>query len=156
MKLTEQLAKSFRDVYFGGNWTAINLKETLTSVTWEQATTKIDSLNTIAALAYHMNYYVSVVIPVLEGKSLNANDKYSWDHPPIESHSAWEKLLEKTWEDAENFAALVEQLPESRLWEDFSENKYGNYYRNISGVTEHNHYHMGQIVLIKKLLLQAG
>jgi hypothetical protein len=28
--------------------------------------------------------------------------------------------------------------------------KYGNYYRNIHGIIEHIHYHLGQIVLIEK------
>lgn len=87
---------------------------------------------------------------------MNAHDKYSFDHPPILSQQDWEKLLEKTWTDAENFASLIEQLPESKLWEDFSNKKYGNYYRNIHGIIEHIHYHLGQIVLIKKILLQAG
>jgi len=31
--------------------------------------------------------------------------------------------------------------------------KYGNYFRNIVGVIEHIHYHLGQIVLIKKILV---
>jgi hypothetical protein len=63
--------------------------------------------------------------------------------------------LGKTWTDAENFAILIECLPERMLWEDFADNKYGNYYRNIHGIIEHNHYHLGQIVLVKKILLQA-
>ncbi len=50
----------------------------------------------------------------------------------------------------------IEQLPESKLWETFSDEKYGNYYRNIHGIIEHSHYHLGQIVLIKKILLQAN
>ena len=152
MNLTTQIAKHVRDVHFGGNWTSVNLKETLAGVDWRQATTKVHSFNTIAVLVYHMNYYISVVTEVLEGKPLNASDKYSFNLPPIQSQEDWGKLLDKTWTEAENFARLVEQLPESRLWEDFSENKYGNYYRNLHGIIEHAHYHLGQIVLIKKLL----
>jgi hypothetical protein len=105
-------------------------------------------------LVYHINYYVSAVLKVLQGESLDASDKYSFDLSPIQSHEDWEKLLNKTWTDAENFANLVEQLPESKLWETFVNEKYGNYYRNIHGVIEHCHYHLGQIVLIKKMLLQ--
>ncbi len=48
----------------------------------------------------------------------------------------------------------MEQLPEHKLWEDFTDKKYGNYYRNFHGIIEHSHYHLGQIVLIKKILLQ--
>ena len=155
MNLTEQIAKQLRDVHFGGNWTASNLKDHLADVTWQQATTQVYSFNTIVALIYHMNYYVSAVLKILQGERLNASDKYSFNHPPILSQEDWEKLLNKTWTDAENFASLIERMPESKLWESFADNKYGNYYRNIHGIIEHIHYHLGQIVLIKKLLVQT-
>ena len=155
MSLTKQIAKHFREIHFGGNWTSSNLKDHLSDVTWQQATTKVYSFNTIATLVYHINYYVSAVLKVLQGEPLNASDKYSFDHPPILSQEDWENLLNKTRTDAENFASLIELLPESKLWEIFSDEKYGNYYRNIHGIIEHAHYHLGQIVLIKKILLQA-
>jgi hypothetical protein len=156
MNLTGQIAKQFRDVHFGGNWTASNLKENLADITWQQATSQVYSFNTIATLVYHMNYYVSAVLKVLQGEPLDASDKYSFDHPPILSPEDWDKLMDKTWTDAENFANLIEQLPESTLWKNFADIKYGNYYRNILGVIEHIHYHLGQIVLIKKILLQSN
>ena len=34
---------------------------------------------------------------------------------------------------------------------EFFHEKYGNYYRNLHGVIEHAHYHLGQIALIKKM-----
>jgi hypothetical protein len=153
MSLTEQIAKHFREVHFGGNWTSVNLKDSLKDITWQQATTQVYSLNTVAALIYHMNYYVSAVLKVLQGDTLDASDRYSFNLPPILSQEDWELLLDKIWADAENFASMIEQLPESKLWEDFSDNKYGNYYRNFHGIIEHIHYHLGQIVLIKKMLL---
>lgn len=154
MNLSAQIAKHFRDVHFGGNWTSVNLKETLNDVTWQQATKKIYSFNTIATLVFHINYYVSAVTKVLQGEPLTAHDKYSFDLQPIQSQEDWERLLNNTWSDAENFARLIEQLPENKLGETFSDEKYGNYYRNIHGIIEHTHYHLGQIVLIKKILLQ--
>lgn len=155
MNLTAQIAKHLRAVYFGGNWTSVNLKDSLTGITWRQATTKVYSFNTIATLVYHVGYYISAVSRVLQGGPLDAHDKYSFDHPPIQTQEDWEKLLDKTWTDAENFARLIEQLPESKLGETFIDDKYGNYYRNLHGIVEYIHYHLGQIVLIKKLLLQA-
>ena len=155
MNLPAQIAKHFRDVHFGVNWTSVNLKDSLANVTWLQATTQVYSCNTIATLVFHMNYYVAAVLKVLQGEPLDAHDKFSFDHRPIESQEDWEKLLDKTWVDAEKFASLVEQLPEKKLDENFSEEKYGTYYRNLHGILEHIHYHLGQIVLIKKILLQA-
>jgi hypothetical protein len=155
MNVTAQIAMLIRAVYFGGNWCAVNLKDTLGQVTWQQATTKVYTFNTIAALVYHMNYYVIAILKILQGGPLDAHDKYSYDCPPIQSKEDWEKLLDQFWSDAEEFASRVELLPESKLDEIFSEIKYGNYYRNIHGVIEHLHYHLGQIVLIKKLILKA-
>jgi len=155
MNLTAQIAKHFRDIHFGGNWTAVNLRETLSDITWQQATTEVYSFNTIAALTYHINYFVSAVLKVLQGGPLAAHDKYSFDLPPVNSAEDWKTLLDKTFKEAEEFAALVEKLPENKLWEDFSDEKYGSYYRNIAGIIEHSHYHLGQIVILKKLVLQA-
>ena len=152
MKLTAQIANHIREVHFGDNWTSSNLKEHLSDVTWQQATSVVYSCNSIAALVYHMNYYVAAALLVLQGKPLNASDKFNFDLPPIRSRKDWEALLNKTWTDAEAFAGLVEQLPEERLWEDFFEKKQGIYYRNIHGIIEHIHYHLGQIVILKKIL----
>ena len=74
-------------------------------VTWQQAVTKVHSFNTIAALVYHINYYVSVTLKVLQGGPLDGHDKYSFDLPPIQSQEDWERLLNKTWTDAEAFAS---------------------------------------------------
>ena len=155
MNLTAQIAKHLRDVLFGGNWTAVNLKEVLSNVTWQEATRKVYSLNSIAALVYHTNYYVTAVSRVLTGQPIDASDKFSFDHPPIQSQEDWEKLMDKTWTEGENICRLIEQLPESKLGDIFVNEKYGNYYRNLHGIIEHYHYHLGQIVLIKKILLQA-
>ncbi len=152
MSICAQIAKQVNEVHFGGNWTSVNLKETLAGINWQQASTKAGSFNTIAMLTYHMNYFVSAVANVLAGGPLDAKDAYSFDHPPLHSQQDWEAMLDKTWADAERFATLIEQLPESRLWEDFTDKKYGTYYSNIQGIIEHIHYHLGQVVLIKKIL----
>ena len=156
MKLTAQIAKHLRDVHFGGNWTSVNLKNTLSNVSWEQATTKVFELNTIARLVYHANYYVGAIIKVLEGGPLDAKDQYSFNLPPIQAQEDWEALLDKTWSEAERLATLIEQLPDDKLAETFADEKYGTYYRNFHGLIEHTHYHLGQMVLIKKMLTQKA
>ena len=152
MALTSQLAKHLRDIHFGGNWTVSHLKAALSDLSWEQATKQVHSFNTIATLSFHSSYYVAALLKVLEGEPLQAKDEYSFNHPPIHSQEDWEKLMTKIWEDAEKAALLIEQLPDSILEEKFTDEKYGTYYRNIQGIIEHMHYHLGQIALIKKIL----
>lgn len=59
-------------------------------------------------------------------------------------------------DEAELFAQEIEKLDELKLYDVFSEEKYGNYFRNLLGIIEHSHYHLGQISLIKKLIRQKG
>lgn len=153
MSTTLQLAKRFREVLLDGKWIAnTNFKDQLSDVTWELATMKIGSLNTIAMLTFHIDYYIAGLINVFEGGDLEIKDKYSFDLQPIESQEQWQELLNKLWNDAEKFAALLEEMPDSQMNEVFTDEKYGTYQRNIDGMIEHCYYHLGQITLIKKML----
>lgn len=155
MSSTSQLAKRFREVLLDGLWIAnTNFKDQLSEVTWEQATTKIGSLNTIAMLTFHIDYYIAGLVNVFEGGDMEIRDQYSFNLPPIDSHEEWENLKSKLWDDAEKFVILLEQMPDSRMNEVFVDERYGTYLRNIDGMIEHCYYHLGQITLIKKLLKQ--
>lgn len=156
MSLSLQIAKHFRDVHFGNNWTTVNLRDTLADVSWEEATTQVADLNSIALLVFHVNYFVSAVLKVLQGAPLDANDKFSFDVPAINSAMEWEALVTKALNEASLFADEIEKLGETMFFEDFIDPKYGNYYRNIHGIIEHTHYHLGQISLIKKLVRQSS
>ena len=155
MSSISQLAKRFREVLLDGLWIAnTNFKDQLSNVNMEQATAKIVSLNTIAMLTFHIDYYIAGLIHVFEGGDLEIRDQYSFDLPPVESEEQWESLKGKLWKDAEKFAELLEQMPDSKMNEGFVDEKYGTYLRNIDGMIEHCYYHLGQITLIKKLLQQ--
>ena len=153
MNSSTQIAKQFREVILDGKWVAnTNLKAQLSDLTWKQATTKVGALNTIAALAFHINYYIAGVADAFENGSLDIRDKYSFDCTPPASAADWDELRNKIWSDAEKFASLVEQMPDEKLSEPFIVEKYGTYQRNIHVIIEHSYYHLGQIVLIKKML----
>lgn len=152
MQLTSQIAKHFREVHIGGNWTGVSLKDALDGVTWQQATAKVHNLNTIATLIFHINYYTSAVLKVFRGEPLNAHDRFAFDVPPVNSDEDWQQLVKKAFDEAELLAAEIEKMDEIKLFKDLADPKYGNYYRNIHGIIEHTHYHTGQISLIKKIL----
>ena len=153
MSATKQIAKQFSEIYLNGDWVvATNLKIQLANLNWKQATTKIGTLNTIAELVFHLNYYVAGVLNVLNGGSLNISDKYSFNLPPIKSQKDWNTLVHKTLKDAEKFTAAIEQMSDKKLKTIFVDKKYGDYERNIHAMIEHSYYHLGQIVLIKKMV----
>lgn len=156
MSLSLHLAKHLREAYHGGNWTAINLRGLVAGLEWQQVTTQVHGFHSIATIVYHMTHDVQKIAKVLEGGPLEGMDAPIFTHPPISSQEDWDKILEQVWQDVEYFAGLIEQFPEERLWEEFIDPIYGNYYRNLQGITEHVHYHLGQIVLIKRIILASS
>lgn len=153
MKTSQLLANRFREVLLNGTFIAnTNYKDQLENLPLEIARKKVGELNTIAILAQHVHYYIKGVSTVFKGGSLEIKDAYSFDFPPMTAENEWKDFLETLFKDAEEFAALVEQLPENILKDAFTDKKYGTYQRNIDAMIEHCYYHLGQIVLIRKLI----
>lgn len=154
MENAQQLAQRFKDVILEGKWIAnTNFKHQVSDLTYEQALQKVSSLNSIALLTFHINYYISGVLNVFEGGNLEIRDKYSFDMPEIDSQKKWEDLRNQLWSNAEKFASHIENMSPEQLSLPFVDEKYGNYRRNIEGMIEHAYYHLGQVVLLKKLIL---
>lgn len=147
------IASRPREVFLNGHWIAnTNYKEQIQSISWEQATKKIGDLNSIAALTYHINYYLDGLLKAFENRKLEISDKYSFDLPVIGSQDDWNKLVKAFLENSEKFIGAIERMEDSKLDQPFIDEKYGTYLRNIEGVIEHSYYHLGQISLIKKMI----
>ncbi|GAA4246270.1 DUF1572 domain-containing protein [Winogradskyella damuponensis] len=155
MKQTKQLANRLREVILNGTWIAnTNYKNQLEDLDWKLANVKFESFNTISDLAQHIHYYISGITNVFVNNTLEIRDKYSFDFSPIQSQQEWERFLNQFWNDTAQLANLIEKLPEETLNNEFVDKKYGTFLRNIDGMIEHSYYHLGQIVLIKKILLK--
>ncbi|TVQ06167.1 MAG: DUF1572 domain-containing protein, partial [Balneolaceae bacterium] len=146
MKRSINLSHRLEEVLLNGQWIAnTNYKEQIESVTWEQAVQKIGNLNSIAALTYHVNYYLAGILNVFNGGDLEIRDKYSFDLPPVESENDWKELTDRFLVNSEKFVQEVAKIPDTKLDQAFVNEKYGTYLRNIEGVIEHSYYHLGQL-----------
>lgn len=157
MNKNSKLANRFREVILNGTWIAnTNFRNELENLDWRMATEKLQNLNTIAILSQHIHYYIKGIKNVFLGGDLEIRDKYSFDFPEIKSQDEWEIFLIKFWNDSEELAELIEKISEEKLNEKFVDEKYGTYSRNIDTMIEHSYYHLGQIVLIKKALINQS
>ncbi|MCI5059130.1 MAG: DUF1572 domain-containing protein [Flavobacteriales bacterium] len=150
MNSSKQLAKHIRELFFGGNWTASNVKNQIQEINWKKASEQRANHNSIVTLSHHMAYYITSISDVLKGKPLESKDELSFVHN-IDTEDKWNMFLDQVWLDVEELAKLIEQLPEDKLFESFVDEKYGIYFRNILGFIEHTHYHLGQIALLKRM-----
>lgn len=150
------IANRLREVLLNGHWIAnTNYKEQILSVNWQQATQKVGNLNTIAALTYHINYYLAGLLNAIEKGKLEISDKFSFDLPPIHSEQEWNKMVTDFLSNSEKFADKVEQLEDNIFDRPFIDEKYGTFLRNIEGVIEHSYYHLGQISLLRKMIMES-
>ena len=151
------LAHRLREVLLNGTWIAnTNFKEQITGVSWKEAIYRVEQLNSIAMLTYHINYYIQGLLEVLRGGTLTIHDQFSFDLPDIRNKKDWEHLTKEFLSNAELFARHVEQMDDQIFSQTFVDEKYGTYLRIIEGVIEHSYYHLGQVALIRKLIQQGA
>lgn len=157
MKRSVYMANRLREVFLDGKWIAsTNYKEQIQGITRQEATLQVSDLNSIAALVFHVNYYIAGLLNVLNGRKLEISDKFSFRMPEIKSEHDWAQLVSAFLTNSDAFANKVERMEDHVLDQPFVNPRYGSYLRNIEGVIEHGYYHLGQIVLIRKLIREGA
>jgi uncharacterized damage-inducible protein DinB len=153
MQLNNYVANRLREVLTEGKWVlGTNLQAELEDVDWKEATRQVANFNTLAALTYHITYYLEGVTHAIQTGELTIKDAYSFDAPVIETANDWQQLRERYTHHAEQLIAQVAQMTEEQITADFADGTYGTTVRNIDALVEHTYYHVGQFMLIKKYL----
>ena len=153
MENNRELAKRFSDVILNNSWVANNsYKNQLTDLPLKVVLFKYQSLHSIATLAQHVHSYIAGILNVFNGGNLDIKDIYSFDFPPIDTIEQWHSFLAVFWTDAAAFTQKLEEMGEDTLNSIFVKKEYGTYHFNINTLIEHSYYHLGQIVLLKKLI----
>lgn len=151
MNNAHYLAKRIEEVYLNGTWIAhTNLADALEKISYEQAL-QPKPKNSIAALVYHLNYYLEGFLDVLNGHELAMKDALSFNLVSPKSHNEWRTQVKKLLANARLFTDKVAAMSDEQLYAPFVKEEYGNWYRNIEGVIEHSYYHLGQMVLMSKM-----
>lgn len=154
MSLLNHIAQHVLDVHKGDNWTEVNIQNTLQDVSLREATTVTPaSPNTIAMLLHHLTFYNEVVLQRLLDIYTAIPQSNGFDVPALHSEEEWQQLQHRNLQSAHALAEGILQFPEQRLFELTASGKT-TFYKNLHGIAEHAHYHLGQMVILKKLIRQ--
>ncbi|HYJ62479.1 MAG TPA: DinB family protein [Parafilimonas sp.] len=154
MNILNVIAMHITDTYNGENWTGVNISNTLKDVSWQRAQQKTEgSQNTIASLVHHLYYWNGIMMERIKGINPSIPDTNGFDVNELKNENDWNELKEKTHQSFMQLASAVENFPEEKLFE-ISPTGKSSYYKNFQGIVEHAHYHLGQIVILKKLIKQ--
>ena len=149
---TYHTANLFREFSTGYNWTGINAEKALKDISAETAVRHFhDKHLNIAELISHMTCWNIVIAKRLEGKNYQpAPDE---DFPGIDqlNEDTWEAIKEKFFDSILLLNDKLLNKNEDELDQPIFEGAT-SVYRNVHGQISHLHYHLGQVVLLKKLL----
>lgn len=143
-----QMSKHLESVYFGGNWTSVCFEDVFSQLNLENINHSVKGSATTLTLIYHAHYFVVEVNKVLEGAPLTARDKYSFSPPEISTSEDLSRFIEQIREEAIAFAKNIASRDDDFLASDFIDPQYGTWHKNLMGIIEHLHYHLGQIRMI--------
>ncbi|PSL21480.1 DinB family protein [Chitinophaga ginsengisoli] len=155
MNILTQISTHLLDTLEGENWTDINVMDSLKDVTVQEATLKTKaSPNTIASLVNHLIYWNRVMIQRINGIKVNIPDVNGFDVPNLTSEQDWTNLKNELVTSTYELANAIRTVDENRLEEPILPD-HSAIYKSLHGMVEHLHYHLGQIVILKKLI-KAG
>jgi uncharacterized damage-inducible protein DinB len=152
MTLLEHIAQNIIAVYDGQNWTESTISNALEDITLEEAQrTTAGSKNTIASLLHHITYWNRIMVVRLGGAAVKVPATNGFDVPPVLTAADWQKLKEDNIKSAYELADAVKVINDDELLADILP-EHSSTFKNIIGISEHTHYHLGQIVILKNLL----
>lgn len=139
-------------VHYGGTpWIDISIKPTLKSITAKQAAVKIGELNSIWQIVNHMIGWRKALFGRIKDKPVpHTKDNYIWEVKNT-SPAAWKKTLAQFDKSQKEIKVFIAKQKDE-LFDKVSPASGYSYYELAQAITIHDTYHLGQIILIKKLL----
>jgi uncharacterized damage-inducible protein DinB len=153
MSQTARLADQIRRSYYGEAWHGDSIQEILTGVSAEVAAAHpLKNAHSIWELVLHIAAWDDAVRRRTAGQTVNLSDKENF--PPIldKSESAWRTAMDHLKKTHDELVEAVSGFADDRLQEQVPGKRepYYNYFYMFSGIVQHELYHAGQIVMLKK------
>jgi uncharacterized damage-inducible protein DinB len=155
----ESRLEAVRRSFDGDAWHGPALADVLAGVSVEAAWHRPGAnVHTIAELVLHIAAWSSEVARRLEGAQPAEPLEGDWPHPGDPEEWVWHEILNRLQQARAHVLSAIERTPLDRLsavvgaTRDAPLGTGVTYAAMIDGLAQHNAYHGGQIMLIRKLL----
>lgn len=143
----EKLLRLLNRTYTSGAWHGPSVKEALKDIDEKVAEKRFPNTHSIIELVAHMTAWRRFVLAKLKGEL----DYTVPDEANFPTTNNWAQVLQELEESQMKLLHTIEGLPESKLSELVPHPIYKyTYYTMLHGIIQHDLYHTGQIMLIKK------
>ncbi len=148
--LIDQLHQTWEgDPWFGRNGNLL-LGEVDAAIVF----TKLHGQHSILELVWHMNNWKAFAINRLQASSeedLHYFETQDWRELDHHNTALWNEGLQKLQETQASLMTILQQLDDTILEENVRERNYNNR-KLITGIIQHDIYHLGQIAFLTKQL----
>ncbi len=159
MPETKRIADQLKRTYEGPAWHGPSLLEALSDVTAAQALARpIPNVHSIWQLVLHIAAWMDAVRERIANGPVAIPADGDWPDITDTSEAGWQSTMELLAQKQQALLDAMTDLSDEQLKQQLgtehdppSASGYSAYY-NLHGVLQHNLYHTGQIVLLKKLL----
>jgi uncharacterized damage-inducible protein DinB len=146
---TAQLAFELEQVQKGNCWIGNNAMEILDGINWKMATCKAFATgNSIWEITNHIAHWREVVTRRLSFVPIKEAEITGMEAPALPTAEDWSKTLERFNNSFEKLQQAILAFPEDKLETMLTS---GTYLSTIIGLIEHDTYHLGQIILLKRM-----
>ncbi len=145
----QKIVQLFTDLQKGECWIGLNLQDALSGVNATTASYKrTENGNAIWQLVNHLIYWRKTVMIRLSGKN-ERPEMTDFYFPENRTEALWHETIVEFEKVSDTFIHAVKAFDETKL-DQPSPKKEQTYYQLLMGCLQHDAYHMGQIVLLKK------
>ncbi len=144
----DRIARLLEKTFDKQPWYGSSIMQILSTIDSETATTKHGDTHSIIELVFHMASWRKFVIQKLKGdEAFDITEETNFPKP-----TKWSDAIEQLYQSQRELIEATKQFPADRLNELVPSNtmKY-TYYTLLHGIVQHDVYHIGQIVLLRKL-----
>lgn len=147
----EILADQIRRAFWGESWHGPSVREVLAGVSAEDAAAHpIAGAHSIWEIVLHMTGGYILVLRRVRGEGAQLSPEEEWPPVPEPSSEAWRKSQHTLDQLNQQLQSAVRAFPTERLSQELGSEYTA--YTQFCGAPQHDLYHAGQIVMLKKAL----
>lgn len=145
-----RITRMLRNIYEGEAWHGPSVQQVLTDVTPQQALSALAGSHNIIELVWHMTAWRNFVIRRLQGdEGYELTEDENFKKISDITEEAWASAKQALEESQQKLMGLLNQIHDDKLLKTVGNRSY-DYYTLLHGIIQHDVYHLGQIVLLKK------
>jgi len=152
----QRIAALAESVFRDGGWIEVSPRDLFRSLTAaEAAAHPISGAHSAWEIALHLAFWHDAVRRRLEGETVEYAPEEDWPPQPKASEANWQAALNQLDRSLEGLVNSMRGMKAKKL-DEIVPGRTFNFYVMLHGVMQHDLYHSGQVMMLRKVLRGAN